>query len=113
MQSTALRPRQVKDHPRRGWLQATANGVRLSVHVQPRASSDGIAGLHGDALKVRLTAPPVEGAANESLVELLSATFGIPKKAVTIVAGTGSRSKIVELAGTTEERVRSRMEHDA
>lgn len=95
---------------RRLRVQPVTSGVRVWVRVQPRASSNEIAGLHGDAVKVRLTAPPVEGAANESLVELLAATFDIPKRAITIVAGTSSRSKIVELAGITEERVRSRME---
>lgn len=84
----------------------TATGVRVSVRVQPRASSNGLAGLHGDAIKVRLTAPPVDGAANEALTELLAATFDIPKRAITIVSGASSRSKIVELAGITEERVR-------
>ena len=93
--------------------QAVKGGVRLWVRVQPRASANEVAGIHGDALKVRLTAPPVEGAANESLVELLSATFDIPQYAITIVAGAGSRSKVVELAGLTEERVRSMVEHDA
>lgn len=84
----------------------TATGVRVSVHVQPRASNDAIVGVHGDALKVRLTAPPVEGAANEALIKLLAATFGIPARAVTIVAGSSSRTKIVELEGVSEDRVR-------
>ena len=87
-------------------VQATATGVRVSIRVQPRASTDGIAGLHGDALKIRLTAPPVDGAANESLVNFLSGAFGIPARDVTIVAGSSSRSKIVELTGVTEDRVR-------
>lgn len=78
----------------------------MTVRVQPKASSNELAGLHGDAIKVRLTAPPVDGAANEALVELLAATFGIPKRAITIVSGASSRSKVVELAGITEERVR-------
>ena len=94
-------------------VQAVPGGVRLSVRVQPRASKNGIAGVHGEALKVRLTAPPVDGAANEALVELLAATFGIPPRAITIVAGTSSRSKIVEMSGLTEERVRSMVKHDA
>jgi uncharacterized protein (TIGR00251 family) len=93
--------------------QPVAGGVRLWVRVQPRASVSEVAGIHGDALKVRLTSPPVEGAANEALVKLLAATFGIPQSAVTIVAGASSRSKVVELAGLTEERVRSMVEHDA
>jgi len=79
--------------------------VRLSVRLQPRASAARIAGVHGDALKVRVTAPPVDGAANEALVELLAATFGIPRNAITIVAGLNSRSKVVELVGVTEAEV--------
>lgn len=81
-------------------------GVRISVRVQPRASTSGIVGLHGNALKVRITAPPVDGAANEALVELLRSTFGIPARAITIVAGASSRMKVVELEGVTEDRVR-------
>lgn len=94
-------------------MQTVAGGVRLSVRVQPKASANAVTGIHGDALKVRITAPPVDGAANEALVELLSATFGIPQYAITIVAGAGSRSKVVQLAGLTEERVRSMVEHGA
>lgn len=87
-------------------VQPTATGVRMSIRVQPRASASELAGVFGDAVKVRLTAPPVEGAANEALVEFLAGTFGIPRRAVTIVSGARSRSKIVELTGITEERVR-------
>jgi uncharacterized protein (TIGR00251 family) len=90
-------------------LRPTAGGVRVTVRVQPRASRNELSGVHGDALKVRLTAPPVEGAANEALVEFLAATFGVPTRAVTIVAGTSSRTKVVELAGITEDRVRRLM----
>jgi hypothetical protein len=75
--------------------------------VQPRARTNQIVGRHGDALKVRLTAPPVDGAANEALVELLAATFGIPRRAVTIVTGASSRTKVVELDGVSEDRVRA------
>lgn len=85
----------------------TATGVRVSIRVQPRASADGIAGVRGDALRVRLTAPPVEGAANDALVDFLANTLGIARRHVTIVAGSSSRSKIVELTGITEDRVRS------
>lgn len=87
-------------------MQVTAGGVRLTVRVQPRASRDEIAGVYGDALKVRLMAPPVDGAANEALVSFLATTFGVPTRAITIVAGASSRTKIVELAGVTEDRVR-------
>jgi uncharacterized protein len=84
----------------------TARGVRITVRVQPRASSNTIVGVHGDALKVQLTAPPVDGAANEALVELLRDAFGIAGRAVTIVSGASARTKVVELEGVTEDRVR-------
>ena len=82
----------------------------MTVRVQPRASDNRIVGTHGDALKVRLTAPPADGAANEALVELLAGTFGIPTRAITIVAGMSSRTKVVELEGITEDRVRRLMQ---
>lgn len=85
----------------------TATGVRVSIRVQPRASADEIAGAHGDALRIRLTAPPVEGAANDALVDFLASVLGIARRDVTIIAGSTSRSKIVELAGITEGRVRA------
>lgn len=85
---------------------ATATGVRVFIRVQPRASANEIAGAHGEALRIRLTAPPVGGAANDALIEFLAATFGIARSDVTIVAGSSSRSKIVELRGIAEDRVR-------
>jgi uncharacterized protein len=77
----------------------------MTVRVQPRASANEIVGVHGDALKIRLTAPPVEGAANDLLVKFLADTLDIPTRAITIVAGASSRTKVVELEGITEERV--------
>jgi len=83
-----------------------SNGrVRFSVRVQPRASADAIAGVHGNSLKIRLTAPPVNGAANERLVIFLSNIFAVPRRAIKILAGESSRSKIVEIEGVTERDV--------
>ena len=79
--------------------------VRFAVHVQPRASRSEIAGLHGDALKIRLAAPPVDGAANDALVTLLAHSFAIPRRAVRILAGESSRAKLVELDGVTPDAV--------
>ena len=86
-------------------VQVVRGRVRLPVHVQPRASRREIVGVHGDALKVRLTAPPVEGAANEELIHLLADAFAVGRSAIRIVAGGGSRSKIVEIEGITEALV--------
>ena len=81
--------------------------VRVSVHVQPRASTSEIVGLHGAALKVRLQAPPVDGAANEALVSLLAESLAVPRRSIRVVAGATSRAKTVEIEGTTESAVRA------
>ena len=81
-------------------------GVRVRVHVQPRAARTEIAGVHGDALKVRLNAPPVDGAANDALVRFLAERFGVPQRAVRVVSGHASRTKIVELDGVDVDAVR-------
>ena len=79
--------------------------VRISVYVQPRASKTEIAGMHGDALKIRLTAPPVDNAANAALIEFIAGKLGIPKGSVRVAAGATSRRKTVEIAGVTPEAV--------
>lgn len=81
--------------------QASSGHTRVLVHVQPRASRSEIVGLHGAAIKVRLTAPPVDNAANEELVALLTRALGLPRGAVRIVAGARGRSKVVEVVGAT------------
>ena len=86
--------------------------VRFAVHVQPRASRSEIVGLHGDALKVRLSAPPVDGAANAALVELLADAFGVSRRAVRIVSGDASRGKVVEVDGADVENIR-RLAHQS
>ncbi len=80
--------------------------VRVAVRAQPRASRNEIVGEHGGALKVRLAAPPVEGAANEELVRFLARTLSVPASAVRIVAGERGRNKIVEVDGLDAESVR-------
>ena len=84
----------------------TTNGrVRFAVRVQPRASNTGLVGVHGDALKIRLSAAPVDGAANDAVVKFLAETFAVGRHAVRILAGESSRSKIVEIEGITERAV--------
>ena len=73
--------------------------VRFAVRVQPRSSRIGVDGVHGDALKVRVHAPPVDGAANEAVVDVLAKALGVARRAVRIVAGESSRSKVVEVTG--------------
>jgi uncharacterized protein len=80
--------------------------VRFAVRVQPRASRSEIVGVHGEALKVRLSAPPVDGAANEALVDLLAKALGVSKGAIKITHGASSRTKRVEIEGIDPDRVR-------
>jgi hypothetical protein len=84
----------------------TARTVRFAVRVQPRSSRAGVDGVHGDALKVRVHAAPVEGAANAAVIEVIAAALGVPKRSVMIVGGATSRSKIVEVSGVDAADVR-------
>lgn len=88
-------------------IDVRAGSLRVNVHVQPRASRNEIVGLFGTALKVRLQAPPVDGAANDALVTLFAERLGVPRRSVRVVAGTSSRGKIIEIEGTTEAAVRA------
>jgi uncharacterized protein len=88
-------------------LDVKGSVLRVAVHVQPRASRSEIIGQHGAALKVRVQAPPIDGAANEALVRLLADSLGVPLRSVRVVAGATSRAKTVEIDGTTESAVRA------
>jgi uncharacterized protein (TIGR00251 family) len=76
-----------------GWLRRDGPDLVLQVQIQPRASSDAIAGVLGDRLKIRLTAAPVEGKANEHLIAWLARLFGVPKSQVILERGAGSKHK--------------------
>lgn len=71
----------------------------LTLHIQPGAKKTEVAGLHGDALKIRLAAPPVDGKANEALVAFVAKTLGVPKASVELVSGQTSRAKRLRVAG--------------
>jgi hypothetical protein len=80
-------------------------GAVLTIHVQPKASKTEYVGLHGGALKFRVAAPPVEGAANDALCAYLAERFSLPKKAVVLLSGQGFRRKRVLLKGVSAQRV--------
>lgn len=82
-------------------IASTTGGILIDVHVIPRAAKSGLAGTRDGALLVRLNAPPVEGAANAELIEVLARALGVPRRAVTLVAGERSRRKRVRVAGLT------------
>jgi hypothetical protein len=85
-------------------VQESPEGAILTIHVQPKASKTEYAGIHGGALKFRVAAPPAEGAANEALCTYLAGLFGLPKKAVVVQSGHGSRHKRVLLTGVSAGR---------
>jgi uncharacterized protein (TIGR00251 family) len=73
-------------------------GIRLHCHIQPRATRDAIAGLHGGLLKVQITAPPADGRANDHLIRFIAAAAGVAKSRVTLVSGHSSRHKTLFIA---------------
>lgn len=85
----------------------TGSGVRVDVHVVPRAAKTAIVGVHGERLKVALAAPPVDGAANAELVAFFARALGVAKRDVAIVAGETSRRKTLAIAGVSEAQVRA------
>ena len=87
------------------WIQEIPDGVIFKVIVQPRGSKNEIAGLQGDALKIRLTAPPVEGAANKMCIEFLAKSLKVRKSDVEIVRGQGSRTKKMLVRSATQKKI--------
>jgi uncharacterized protein (TIGR00251 family) len=80
-------------------ITAVPGGVELALHIQPRAGRTEVVGPHGDLLKIRLAAPPVDGEANEELVRFLAKTLGVTKRSVTIESGETGRKKRVRVVG--------------
>ena len=80
-------------------------GLTFAVRIVPRASRSEIAGEHNGALRIRIAAPPVEGAANRELIRLLAKSFRLPRNAVEIISGSASKSKVVHIAGADSARL--------
>jgi uncharacterized protein (TIGR00251 family) len=76
-----------------GWYRWDGDDLVLRVHAQPRAAKDEIVGPHGDSLKIRITAPPVEGKANAHLIKFLAKAFGVAKSQVELLSGETGRAK--------------------
>ncbi len=85
------------------WYRRDGETLILTLHVQPGAKRSEIAGLHGEALKVRLAAPPVEGRANAALLKFMVELFGVPPRAVELKQGAQSRHKVVAVTGSRIE----------
>ena len=87
------------------WLRRAEGRATLAVHVQPGAKKSGVVGEHGDALKIRLAAPPVDGKANAALIEFLATRLGIARAQVTLKSGQTSRRKVLEIDGAPSDLV--------
>ena len=87
----------------------SAKGITFAVKVQPRARKNAITGTVGDALKLALTAPPVEGKANQAVIEFFAEFFEIPHSSVSIASGETSRNKVIRVSGMSAQQVRERL----
>jgi len=91
------------------WLTVQPSGIRLTLHVQPGARKSEVAGEHGDALKIRLAAPPVDGKANDCLIGFLADCLDVPKARVVLESGATSRTKRVRVIDMTVETTVERL----
>jgi hypothetical protein len=90
-------------------IQNSPSGATFAVKVHPHAKKNAITGEVGDALKLALTAPPVDGKANQACIEFFAKLLNLPRSSVTIAAGQTSRSKVIRVAGLSAEEVRQRL----
>lgn len=88
------------------WFSKTATGYIVAVHAQPGAKRSEISGLHGGRLKVRIAAPPLEGRANEALIEFLAQRLGLPRSKLRVLKGLQGRAKLVEIADSDVDPAR-------
>ena len=90
-------------------IRDTPQGVTFAIRVQPRARKNAILGEIGDALKIALTAPPVEGRANDACIEFLAEFLKVPRSSITIAAGETSRNKVIRVHGVVASAVEERL----
>lgn len=83
-----------------GWYRRNGDELTLTLHIQPGAKRSEVAGLHGEALKIRLAAPPIEGRANEALLKFIAGLFDVSVRQVELRQGGQSRHKVVAVSGS-------------
>lgn len=94
------------------FLRESPEGAILSIKVQPRASRNAVAGVHGEELKVAVTAPPVDSAANEAVLRFLAETLDCPRGAIQLVRGQASRHKTILVRGATAAQILLKLQLD-
>lgn len=90
-------------------LNETTDGLTFAIKVHPRANKNAITGEVGDALKLALTAPPVDGKANEACIKFFANLLKVPRPSITIAAGQSSRNKVIRVTGLTAQQFRDRL----
>jgi uncharacterized protein (TIGR00251 family) len=90
-------------------VRTTDGSVAFAVRVQPGAKHEGVVGLYGDVIKIALTAPAVDGKANDALVRYLADLLGVPRLSIEITAGHNSHSKVIRVLGLTAEQVQAKL----
>ena len=87
-------------------IESLKGGVRLHLFIQPKSSKNEVVGIHNGEIKIKITAPPIDGRANEGLIEYLSDLFDVPKRDIILVKGETGRHKTVDIAGVALEAAR-------
>jgi uncharacterized protein len=90
-------------------IRQSGGGATFAVKIHPRAKKNAITGEIGDALKVSLTAPPIENRANQACIEFFAKLLNVPRSSVTIASGQSSRNKVIRVAGLSAEALRERL----
>ena len=90
-------------------IKESASGVTFSIKVHPRARKDAITGELGDALKLSLTAPPIDGRANHACIDFFANLLKLPRSSITIASGQNSRNKVIHIAGLSAAALRQRL----
>ena len=91
------------------WLRDEGDALILTLHIQPAAKKTEVVGVHGDALKIRLAAPPVDGKANAALIKFIAAQLGVSKNSVTLISGDTARAKRLRVVGVDATVARNQL----
>ena len=91
------------------WLRDDGDALILTLHIQPAAKKTEVVGVHGDALKIRLAAPPVDGKANAALIKFIAAQLGVSKNSVTLISGDTARAKRLRVVGVDATVARNQL----